>query len=304
MSGVLNGIGIVVLLSFGLQPANASAENAAPAKAQAQAALREGNALLGQGRATDALMKFTDAYRLFPSPKIHYNIGQAHTLIPGHEAQAYESMSRFLNEAIDANPKLRAAAETQRQQLRPKVGLVSVVAEPADADLLVDDVNIGRASRDAPAVIGIGTHRLALEKGATVSSPQTITIAGGETSELRLALAPPVVPPPPPSIPVAIAAPPRAAAAPVAAVARPATAAPPPAVLSASASPPSPTSLPPTPERNDEAPSGDRRPLYRKPWFWGGIAAVVIAGGLTVLLVARSPDKNPTSSLGTYPSGN
>ena len=131
---------MALCLASALSSRVAAAETPASAKAQAQATLREGNAFLGQGRATDALMKFTEAYRLFPSPKLHYNMGQAHSLIAGHEAQAYEAMSRFLTEATDANPELRAAAEAQRQQLRPKVGLVSIAAEPADAELLLREL--------------------------------------------------------------------------------------------------------------------------------------------------------------------
>lgn len=203
-----------IVLSCALVSAVARAETANPAKVQALARLQEGNAFLGQGRATDALMKFTEAYRLFPSPKLHYNIGQAHSLLPGHEAQAYESMSRFLTEAADANPELRAAAETQRQQLRPKVGLISVTADPPDADLIVDDVNVGTVTGGVPTVMGIGTHSLALKREDAASRPRKITIAGGETLDLvlRLSRAPAVASPPR----VAQALEPRAASAVVA----------------------------------------------------------------------------------------
>jgi tetratricopeptide (TPR) repeat protein len=176
-----------ILLAWSL-PAIAAPPDSA--KVRAQATLREGNVALEQGRAEEALAKFTDAYRLFPSPKIHYNIGQAHSLIPGHEAQAYEAMLRFLIEAKDAEANLRAAAEALRMQLKPKVGMLSVVAEPADADLLIDDVNVGKTSREAVTVLGIGTHRLALTKDAAVSTAQTIRIAGGDAQEVRLQLFP------------------------------------------------------------------------------------------------------------------
>jgi hypothetical protein len=186
-----------IVSSCALSTAVARAESANPAKVQALARLQEGNTLLGQGRATDALAKFTEAYHLFPSSKLHYNIGQAQSLIPGHEVQAYESMSRFLTEAVDANPELRGAAEAKRQQLRPKVALVSVTADPPDADLIIDDVNVGRVTGGVPAVMGIGTHRLALKKGAAASIPRAITIAGGESFDLllRLSVAPAVAPP-------------------------------------------------------------------------------------------------------------
>jgi hypothetical protein len=185
----------LVILTLARASGVVLAETADTAKGQAQATLREGNSALERGRPVDALAKFTEAFRLFPSPKIHYNIGQAQSLIPGHEAQAYEELSRFLGEARDADASLRAAAETLRAQLTPKVGMVTVVAEPADADLVVDDVNVGKTPREAVTVLGIGTHRLALRKDAVESAAHTIRIAGNDSLEVRLQLVPPIAPP-------------------------------------------------------------------------------------------------------------
>jgi tetratricopeptide (TPR) repeat protein len=192
MHGASRLTSVLLFSLLALSSSAALAQPADPAKAQAQATLREGNVALEQGRADEALAKFTEAYRLFPSPKIHYNIGQAHSLIPGHEAQAYEEMLRFLIEAKDADSSLRAAAESLRAQLKPKVGMVTVVAEPADADLVVDDVNHGKTTREAVTVLGVGTHRLALRKDAAESPAQTIRIAGGDSLEVRLQLVPPM----------------------------------------------------------------------------------------------------------------
>ena len=173
---------------------------AADDKAQAQQLLREGNGLLKQGRASEALSKFTEAYRLFPSPKLHYNLGQAHATLAGHEAQAYVELSQFIDEAHDAAAELRAAADTKRQQLRAKVALVTVLAPgapgdaDADADVLVDGVVSGKISggstpRDRPIVIGIGTHKLVVARGPLVHGEQAIVIAGGETLDIRVGAA-------------------------------------------------------------------------------------------------------------------
>ena len=186
---------ISLFLSIALVSAIALAEPADPARTQAQAALREGNVALKQGRSSDALARFMEAYRLFPSPKIHYNLGQAHSLIPGHEAQAYDEMSRFLDTAKNADLKLRAAAEEQLKQLRPKVGTVTVVAEPGDADLLVDEVDVGKISAELPMFLGIGTHGLALKKDSAVSPVLPVTVTGGDSLEVRLRLPPPMPPP-------------------------------------------------------------------------------------------------------------
>ncbi len=201
---------LVILLALSLSPTSAGAQSADPSKAQAQASLREGNTLLEQGRPSEALQKFADAYRLFPSPKLHYNIGQAQSLIPGHEAQAYEAMARFLNEAQDANPELRAAAETQRERLRSKVGLVSVAIDPPDAQLVVDGVGLGKPASEAPLALAIGKHTLAIKKDGRAAAAETITLKGGDTSNVRLRLPPVIVAPavalPPP--PVVVTAPP------------------------------------------------------------------------------------------------
>jgi hypothetical protein len=206
---------------------------AADAKAQAQAALREGNALLGQGHAVEALAKFKSAFALFPSPKLYYNVGQAESLIPGHEAQAYDAMSRFLSQAKDANPELRTAATTQRAQLRSKIGVVTVVAEPADAQLVVDGAPVDATQRSDGLVLGIGVHGLTLRTDAGISNTEQVLIAGGETKVVHLRVAPPIVTAPPP--PATPATPPPAAP-----VATPA-----PAPVVPPSSPPQPTNAPP-----------------------------------------------------------
>jgi len=237
MRGVWTAVVIGVCLC--LPPATVRAETSDAAKAQAQAALRAGNALLEQGRPSDALSKFTEAYRLFPSPKLHYNIGQAESLIPGHEARAYDAMSRFLREAKDANPKLHAAAETACQQLRPKVGLVSVTADPPDAELFVDDAGAGKVSPGTPLVLGAGKHTLAIKKDGAASAGATVTIAGGEASEVRLRLAPPVAPPALVAKPAPAPAPPQPRAPVlVPALTTPAVAAPPASLVQAAPPPP------------------------------------------------------------------
>jgi hypothetical protein len=257
---------VLVMAALALAPAAARAQATDSTKAQAQAAMREGNALLEQGHASEALSKFTDAYRLFPSPKLHYNIGQAQSLIPGHEAQAYEAMSRFLKEAKDASPELRAAAEAARRQLRSKVGLVTVAADPPDAELVVDEVAAGKVPPDAPLVLGPGKHTLAIKKDGLASPPETVTIAGGETSDVRLRVARPVAPPPPqPPAP----APP----APVPAVV-PAPAPPPPVVASNTAPSPAATLTQP-------APPPPARGYWTRPHKIG--AALMAAGAASLI---------------------
>ena len=184
----------VCLLLVTLVVARSALSAEDPAKAQAQAALKEGNAALVQGRGAQALAKFIEAQRLFASPRLHYSLGQAHSLIPGHEAQAFDEMSQFLQTAKDAKPDMRAAAEKLRGDLRSKVGIVTVVAEPGDGALLIDGVDVGPASAKPTVVLGLGAHRLALRKDMAESSPETLTLVGGESLQVKLQLPAPRAP--------------------------------------------------------------------------------------------------------------
>jgi hypothetical protein len=260
----------LMLLGPGAGVARGQSESA---KTEARGAMREGNALLEHGRPEEALGKFEDAYRLFPSPKLHYNLGQAHSRLPGHEAQAYEELSRFLNDVQDANPSLRAAAETQRRQLRAKVALLTIVAEPADSELLVDGVSVGAAARGTPLPVTAGTHKLTLTKGGVVSDAESVTVGGGDALDVRLSLRPRVGGPrladsPPP---LAAEGPPGSSS---------------PVLVS------TPTNT------TDEA---DDRPVYRKAWFWGVVGGAVVAAAVGGFLLLRSSPTYPTPSLGTYP---
>lgn len=272
-------------LLLGARPMVARAAPPEAAKAQAHASLREGNALLEHGRPAEALAKFVEAYRLFPSPKLHYNIGQAESLIPGREVEAYQSLCRFVGEAKDASPELRAAAEAQRRQVRSKVGLVTVTAEPAAAELLVDGTKADRAlaeiTREAPLVLGVGMHRLTLKKGAAISAPETVTIAGGDVVNVRLSLGAPAAASP---VPVASARLPAAVATPL---------------LAATADSTSPSSMlvaAPAETRADSA----NRPVLQRAWFWGVVAGTAVAVGAGAFLLTRSSATSPMPTMGTF----
>ena len=76
--------------------ARAAAEpNDAQAKARAQGLLSEGTAAYGRGDYAAALDKFTAAYKIFPSPKLWFNIGQANRDLgrPVEAVEAFDPLS-------------------------------------------------------------------------------------------------------------------------------------------------------------------------------------------------------------------
>jgi len=171
----------------------ARAEESAEVKAKALAQVREGNRLLDLHQPEKALTKFEEAEHLYPSPKLQFNVGQAHNLIPGHEAQAYQCLSRFLEKAVDANPSLRKEATKDVAQLRAKVGLVAVTVDPADANVLVDDSATPVPSAGQPLVLGVGPHVFRAVKGSQRSAVERLNIVGNDSFTVRLRVAPPTV---------------------------------------------------------------------------------------------------------------
>jgi hypothetical protein len=82
----------------------------ADAKRAAQEHLDRGNELFTHDRFQPALDEFQAAFALFPSPKLRFNLGQCERAL-GHGPAAAEQFKRFLDEAADVSPALRAEAE-------------------------------------------------------------------------------------------------------------------------------------------------------------------------------------------------
>lgn len=127
-------------------------------KAGALAALRQGNNLLDAGDPAGALTKYRHAMELYPSPKLHFNVGEALMKL-SRSAEAYESFSMFLEWAPDASPATRAEAERYLVELEGKISFLSVEVEPKSASAKVDGEVRGRS----PIPLAPGTHRLRVD---------------------------------------------------------------------------------------------------------------------------------------------
>src|SRR5215469_17218656 len=101
----------------------------AGSKDAAEAKLVDGVELLKTRSYHQALERFEQAYALLPSPLIFYDLGLAHMGL-GDAPRALESFDRFLAEAPDAPVDKRHKAERYRDELRAKVSIVTLEADP------------------------------------------------------------------------------------------------------------------------------------------------------------------------------
>lgn len=285
VSGILF-LTIVISLAARTYPARAQADPEA-AKAAAKAKLVKGSLYLDAGSYARALAEFEDAYKVFPSPKIFFNIGLANVRL-GRFPEALRAFDRFLIEATEADPSTIAQARTQADLARPKVGVIEVLCPREGVEIALDDHVVGRTPLDEALYVSPGSHRLTARSADPEAVPlvRTLDVAGGARQKVEVPGSPPDLARP--LVPAGSAAKATALSTP----SLPAPAPPParvaaPVSLAIHAPAPRPVSAP-----------ADDRPLHSRPWFWGVAGAVVVAAGVTLWLTVGRSTHDPETSLG------
>ena len=151
-------------------------------KAAAQRLVKEGRGLHDKGQFQSAVEKFEGAYKLFPVPKMLYNIGITYLALH-RDDRATCAFERFLEEAPDADPGLRADAREKYQALGPTIGRIAVQA-PAGVALFVDGEErttapVNRAMCAAPGqrrVVGVAVGTAPVGIGVDVKAGEVATI--------------------------------------------------------------------------------------------------------------------------------
>ncbi len=114
------GISLLAFVLVAAGPARAQTSTGAKEKEGKRAAqehLTRGNDLFTHDRYAPALAEFQAAFAAFPSPKLQFNLGQCERAL-GHDDAAIDHFQRFLDEAKDVPPALRAEAERYLAETR------------------------------------------------------------------------------------------------------------------------------------------------------------------------------------------
>lgn len=195
----LCGVGAVVALtatSAAAQsppPDDASQKVRAPAtpgdeRAQeAHARYERGLQLYNEGAAEGALVEFERAYQLSPTYKLLYNIALIRLQLNDF-AQAIKAFQEYLAEGgAEVSSVRRSEVERHLASLKPKVGRVEVTSHARGADILVDDVVVGRVPLAEPLVLNPGRRRITVSR-AGASSTTVVTVAGQDHLKVELGL--------------------------------------------------------------------------------------------------------------------
>jgi hypothetical protein len=176
--------------------AQARADDAAPAGSdggatnpvtveRAQQLLRDGNEMFWAGRVSEALQAFEDAHRLYPSPKLYFNIARCEAGLQ-RRARALTHYQQFLREAHEGDPQVRAEAERQVTALIPSVATLELRQVPANAAVRIDGESAGLTPIEGPLWVEPGAHRLSIELAGRPPWIGTVEAKGGETIAVTL----------------------------------------------------------------------------------------------------------------------
>ena len=185
-------LGLVAQPAFAQPPSAAQASAAAPlAQSLSGEARTEYDAavlLYEDGDFGGASLKFQRAYQLSNEPRLLWNAGACEKELR-HYARTYTLVSKYLAEA---SAKLTAEEKKEAGELLGTIeGLVSHVtatAEPAGAELLIDDVPVATLPSKAPIVADMGSRRFVFRKAGYKDAAFTREVIGGTPMTLQVAL--------------------------------------------------------------------------------------------------------------------
>jgi hypothetical protein len=152
-----------------------------------------------------ALAEFQKAYELAPDYHLLYNLAQVQAERHDYVA-AVALFRRYLARGAGAVPaERRAAVERELAELSGLTAELVISTNVRGAELLVDGIRVGLSPLGRASRVNAGVHRLVARKGGYLPHEQEVTVAGGETLRLQVALeaepAPPrreePAPPPP-----------------------------------------------------------------------------------------------------------
>jgi tetratricopeptide (TPR) repeat protein len=158
------------------------------AKERASLLLAQGNRKLDQGLYVDALALFEQAFAAFPSPKLHFNLGQ--TLYElGRHPEALLHYEQFLQAELEREMPTQWQRANQRVfELQGKVATVVVQCSLPGAEVKVDGVVAGVTPLSTPIRLSPGRHVLLIYKAEHERHVVELELRGGEIRTERVEL--------------------------------------------------------------------------------------------------------------------
>ncbi|HEY2732922.1 MAG TPA: PEGA domain-containing protein [Polyangiales bacterium] len=185
-----------------LVSAPTSAEPSAEAKERARTTYAQGQAAFAQGDYAQAKSSFEQAFAAVPNPIVLLSVAESATKL-GAIGDAIDAFDRYLQLRPDAPDRADVAAK--RAALAATPAQLSVVTEPAGADVLIDGQPSGKQT-PADLALAPGEHQLKCSLPGYESAVEMLQTPPGAKLARRIVLnrtmPPPVAVSPTPDLPI------------------------------------------------------------------------------------------------------
>jgi len=172
-------------------PSSATAAPAQPTPevlAEAKQRFDRGYELYEEGEYPLALIEFNRAYELVPNYKVLYNIGQVCIQLAQY-ANARRALTEYSEKGGDSlSPDRRASVKKDLDMLARRTAHLMVTSNIEGAEVLVDDVPVGKTPIAAAVLMDAGMHRITLRRTGYLTRTSNVTLAGGDEQSLNVAL--------------------------------------------------------------------------------------------------------------------
>jgi tetratricopeptide (TPR) repeat protein len=156
--------------------------------AEAKQRFDRGYELYDEGDYPLALIEFNRAYELVPNYKVLYNIGQVCIQL-GKYADARRALEEYVQKGSDELPEeRRAAVNKDLVMLGRRTAFLSIGANIEGAEILVDELAVGKTPLGSALLMDAGMHRVTLRRTGYLPKTESVTLAGGDNQAIDVML--------------------------------------------------------------------------------------------------------------------
>ena len=168
-------------------PGDSKGEAKPDATKEAEQHYLRGKQLFDEGDYSLALVEFNRAYEISPNYRVLFNIAQINIQLFNYAA-ARTTLERFLREGGDDIPAARKTqAEKDLAMLRTRTAHLRISTTPP-ATVTIDENPMGTAPFTDPLLVNAGQRKVTFSATGYVSATKLVTVAGGETQDVRIVL--------------------------------------------------------------------------------------------------------------------
>lgn len=142
---------------------------------------RSGESYYNQGRYSDAIREFKEAYRLSKKAALYYNIAQSYERM-GKVKKAVKAYERYLSEGKKEDPLLREKIANLKAGIQKTA--IKIKANAQDARVFVDGKLVGKTPLASLVEVSAGSHAVRIEKEGFTPYIIQVAVSSGATIDV------------------------------------------------------------------------------------------------------------------------